>query len=113
MESSRTAVEDGTAALADLDQISFRHGRVERLVGDLPAPEVVVLDPPRAGAGKEVVSAIAEAGPRRVIHLGCDPASFGRDVGLYRAQGFELAEVRAFAAFPSTHHVECLALFTR
>ncbi|MEV1132797.1 class I SAM-dependent RNA methyltransferase [Rhodococcus coprophilus] len=113
VESSRTAVEDGAAALADVDQISFRQGRVERVVGDLPTPEVVVLDPPRAGAGKEVVSAIAQAGPRRIVHLGCDPASFGRDVGLYRAQGFELAEVRAFLAFPSTHHVECLALFTR
>lgn len=113
VESSRAAVDDGSAALADLTQVSFRHGRVERLVSELPAPEVVVLDPPRAGAGREVVEAIAQAGPRRVIHLGCDAAAFGRDVGLYRAQGYELTELRAFAAFPSTHHVESLALFTR
>lgn len=113
VESSRSAVDDGVEALEDLSQVAFRHGRAELLIGDLPAPEVVVLDPPRAGAGKDVVAAIAAAGPRRVIHLGCDPASFGRDVGLYRAQGYELADLRAFAAFPSTHHVECLALFTR
>jgi len=113
VESSRMAVDDGAEALADLEQVSFRHGRVERVIADLPAPEVVVLDPPRAGAGREVVEAVAEAGPRRVVHVGCDPASFGRDVGLYRDHGFELADVRAFAAFPSTHHVECIALFTR
>ncbi|MGX6512273.1 class I SAM-dependent RNA methyltransferase [Rhodococcus sp. SJ-2] len=113
VESSRQAVDDGTKALADLSQVSFRHGRVERVIGALASPDVVILDPPRAGAGKDVVAAIADAAPRRVIHVGCDPASFGRDVGLYRARGFELAELRAFAAFPSTHHVECLALFTR
>ncbi|MFD6895756.1 class I SAM-dependent RNA methyltransferase [Rhodococcus sp. NPDC060086] len=113
VESSRQAVDDGAAALADLSQVSFRHGRVERVIGGLAEPDVVILDPPRAGAGKDVVAAIAHAAPRRVIHVGCDPASFGRDVGLYRAQGFELADLRAFAAFPSTHHVECLALFTR
>lgn len=113
VESSRQAVDDGAAALADLSHVSFRHGRVERVIGGLAEPDVVILDPPRAGAGKDVVAAIADAAPRRVIHVGCDPASFGRDVGLYRAQGFELADLRAFAAFPSTHHVECLALFTR
>jgi len=113
VESSRAAVDDGAAALSDLAQVSFRHGRVERVLGELPAPEVVVLDPPRAGAGRSVIERLAAAGPRRVIHIGCDPASFGRDVGLYRAQGYELADLRAFAAFPSTHHVECLALLTR
>ena len=113
VESSRTAVDDGIEALADLGQVSFRHGRVERIVADLPAPEVVVLDPPRAGAGRDVVAAVAAAGPRRIVHIGCDPASFGRDVGLYRDRGFELADIRAFAAFPSTHHVECIGLFTR
>lgn len=113
VESSRVAVDDGAAALADLPQVSFRHGRVERVLGDLPAPEVVVLDPPRAGAGRAVIEGIAAAGPRRVIHIGCDPASFGRDVGLYRANGYRLADLRAFAAFPSTHHVECVALLTR
>ncbi|MEE2032424.1 class I SAM-dependent RNA methyltransferase [Rhodococcus chondri] len=113
VESARSAVDDGMEALADLPQVHFRHGRVELLIGDLPAPQIVVLDPPRAGAGKDVVAAIAAAGPRRVIHVGCDPAAFGRDVGLYRGHGYQLADLRTFAAFPSTHHVECLGLFTR
>lgn len=113
VESSRMAVDDGADSLSDLAQVGFRHARVEHVVADLPAPEVVVLDPPRAGAGKAVVAALADADPRRVVHIGCDPAAFGRDIGLYRSHGFEVAEVRAFAAFPSTHHVECIALLTR
>ncbi|MEZ5150896.1 class I SAM-dependent RNA methyltransferase [Rhodococcus zopfii] len=113
VESSRVAVDDGALALADLPQVRFHHGRVERMVADLPRPEVVVLDPPRAGAGREVIEALAAATPERIVHVGCDAASFGRDVGLYRSHGYELADLRVFAAFPSTHHVECLALFTR
>lgn len=113
VELSRGAVDDGAAALADLPQVRFHHGRVERTVADLPRPEVVVLDPPRAGVGREVIEAIAAAGPDRIVHVGCDAASFGRDVGRYRSHGFELADLRVFAAFPSTHHVECVALFTR
>ncbi len=113
VELSRRAAQDGAEALSDLGQVRFHAGRVEQLLPELPAPQVVVLDPPRAGAGRDVVAAVAAAGPERVVHVGCDPAAFGRDVGLYRDHGFELADLRVYAAFPSTHHVECLALFTR
>ncbi|AXY52043.1 class I SAM-dependent RNA methyltransferase [Rhodococcus ruber] len=113
VELSRRAAQDGAEALSDLGQVRFHAGRVEQLLWELPAPQVVVLDPPRAGAGRDVVAAVAAAGPERVVHVGCDPAAFGRDVGLYRDHGFELADLRVYAAFPSTHHVECLALFTR
>lgn len=80
---------------------------------DAAAADVVVLDPPRAGAGKEVVGAVTASGPTRIIHVGCDPAAFARDLGLYRAAGYQLADLRAFDAFPATHHVECLALLER
>ena len=113
VEFSRQAVADGTASLADLPQVYLHAERVERALHSLAAPEVVVLDPPRAGAGRDVVAAVAAAGPERVVHIGCDPASFARDIALYREHGFGLAEVRAFDAFPLTHHVECLALLTR
>lgn len=113
VEFSRQAVDDGTAALADLPQVTLHAARVERALSGLAAPEVVVLDPPRAGAGRDVVTAVAAAGPERIVHVGCDPASFARDVALYREQGYRLAQVRAFDAFPLTHHVESLALLTR
>lgn len=114
VESGRGAVVDGRRALTDLSQVRFEAARVENLVTRLAGPvSAVVLDPPRSGAGRAVVEAVATAGPRTIVHIGCDPASFGRDVGLYLEQGYHLERVRAFDAFPLTHHMECIALLTR
>ncbi|MEU4597291.1 TRAM domain-containing protein [Nocardia sp. NPDC023988] len=114
VESARSAVADGTAALRDLPWVQLHAGRVERWAREATTtPDVVVLDPPRAGAGKEVVAAVTDADPRRIIHIGCDPAAFARDLGLYLDAGYHLAELRAFDAFPVTHHVECVALLDR
>lgn len=117
VESARTAVADGAAALHDLPWLTMHNNRVQRWVAEHAepgsSPEVVVLDPPRAGAGKAGVAAITGARPQRIVHIGCDPAAFARDVSLYRAAGYDLADLRAFDAFPNTHHVECLALLQR
>ncbi|WP_028476616.1 class I SAM-dependent RNA methyltransferase [Nocardia sp. CNY236] len=116
VESSRTAVADGAVALRDVPGVELRAQRVERWVREhagAATPDVVVLDPPRAGAGKQVVAAITAAGPTRIIHVGCDPAAFARDLSLYRSAGYEVGDLRAFDAFPATHHVECLALLER
>lgn len=114
VEFSRRAAEDGRSAMADLTQVSFVPGRVERSMDALSEPvSVAVLDPPRAGAGRDVIDALAVRQPRSVVHVGCDPASFARDVGLYRAAGYELTDLRAFDAFPLTSHVECIGRFVR
>lgn len=114
VESSTRAVSDGRAALGDLSQVRFHDDRVEKVMSALtPSPGVVVLDPPRAGAGRAVVEAVAATGVPRVVHIGCDPASFGRDIGLYLEQGFRIGGLRAFDAFPQTHHMECIALLER
>ena len=114
VESSARAVADGQAALSDLGQVRFHSARVENIIADLErSPAVVVLDPPRAGAGRPVVEALAATGAERIVHIGCDPASFGRDIGLYLEQGFRIGGLRAFDAFPQTHHMECIALLER
>jgi tRNA/tmRNA/rRNA uracil-C5-methylase (TrmA/RlmC/RlmD family) len=114
VESSRAAVADAEANLADLPQVSCVADRVERAVitggGD---PDVVVLDPPRKGAGRVVVDAIARRRPQRVVYVACDPAALARDVATFAGHGYRLAGLRAFDAFPMTHHVECVALLTR
>ncbi len=99
--------------LADLPQARVVRGRVERVLaaGELGPVDLVVLDPPRAGAGADVVAAISAAAPRAVAYLACDPAALARDVKEFRQRGWRLATLRAFDAFPMTHHVECLALF--
>jgi tRNA/tmRNA/rRNA uracil-C5-methylase (TrmA/RlmC/RlmD family) len=69
-----------------------------------------VLDPPRSGAGTSVVRTVVAARPRAVAYVACDPAAFARDVAGFRAAGWRLAGLRAFDAFPMTHHVECVGL---
>jgi tRNA/tmRNA/rRNA uracil-C5-methylase (TrmA/RlmC/RlmD family) len=111
VESSRRAVADGRAALADLRQVRWRTGRVENELPSLPGrPDVVVADPPRRGLGRALVTALCAAQPGRVVHVACDPASLARDVALFAADGYRVAALRAFDAFPMTHHMECVAL---
>jgi len=73
--------------------------------------DVVVLDPPRSGAGHAVVEEIARRRPRAVAYVACDPAAFARDVATFGDLGYDLTGLRAFDAFPMTHHVECVGLF--
>jgi tRNA/tmRNA/rRNA uracil-C5-methylase (TrmA/RlmC/RlmD family) len=85
-----------------------QHGAGER---SLPAARLVVADPPRAGLAREVIDYLstAEHGAARFAYVSCDPATLARDVGLLVARGWVLADLRAFDAFPMTHHVECVA----
>ena len=89
-------------------------GKVETiLASDRYAPDaadVVVLDPPRAGAGREVCGYIAVLNPRAVVYVACDPAALARDISYFAEMGYELTGLRAFDIFPMTQHVECVAL---
>ena len=111
VESAPAAVADAERNLADRPWAQVRRGRVDAaLVAGLdPAPDLVVLDPPRAGAGPEVMRALVGLGPRAIGYVSCDPATLARDVAAAVAAGWRLAELRAFDAFPMTAHVECVA----
>jgi tRNA/tmRNA/rRNA uracil-C5-methylase (TrmA/RlmC/RlmD family) len=115
VESFHPAAVEAASNLADLPQVRVFAGKVEAVLraGEGPDPAVVVLDPPRKGAGRAVVSAIVEREPRRVVYVACDPAALARDVATFAEHGFTLTGLRAFDAFPMTHHVECVALLTR
>ncbi len=114
VESAPQSLDAGRAALTDQPQIGFVAARVERFLADhgSDGAELIVLDPPRSGAGAEVARAVAAAARGPVIHIGCDPAAFARDLGLYRREGMAVQGLRAFDAFPLTHHFEALALLT-
>lgn len=75
--------------------------------------DVAVLDPPRTGAGRDVIEQLAAAEVPRIVHIGCEAASFARDIGLYRESGYQVEQLRVFDSFPLTHHVECVAALTR
>jgi len=74
--------------------------------------DIVVLDPPRAGAKQRVVRQIAALQPRAIAYVACDPAALARDIAYFAEEGYELTELRAFDLFPMTHHVECVALLS-
>ena len=75
--------------------------------------DVVVLDPPRVGAGRAVVDAVAGLAPDRVVYVACDPAALARDLAYLDGHGYALSSLRAFDLFPMTHHVECVAVVDR
>ena len=112
VESDPGGSRDARRNLHGADTVRLVPETVERALrrGELgERADVVVLDPPRTGA-KKAVADIAALAPRRVVYVACDPAALARDLAAFAADGYELASLRAFALFPMTHHVECVAL---
>ena len=104
---------DARKNLHGAPQVEIVQGRVERVLRQKPRNfDALILDPPRAGAGKAVVGQLVAAQPRAIAYVSCDPASFARDVSYFRGAGWELAGLRAFDIYPHTHHLETVALLT-
>jgi tRNA/tmRNA/rRNA uracil-C5-methylase (TrmA/RlmC/RlmD family) len=123
VESDPLALGDARHNLADLSTVRLVNARADHaLRTGLPAParlsarrqldtaDLVVLDPPRTGAGRAVVDRIVDLCPRAVGYVSCDPATLARDVSWFAAAGYRLAALRAFDLFPMTQHVECVAV---
>ncbi|HEY8294915.1 MAG TPA: class I SAM-dependent RNA methyltransferase, partial [Micrococcaceae bacterium] len=113
VEGSAGTSRDARKNLHAAGQVEIQRGRVERVLNAQRRRfDAVVLDPPRAGAGKSVVRQLIDSGPRAIAYVSCDPASFARDLGYFRRAGWELARLRAFDLYPHTHHLETVALLT-
>lgn len=114
LETSPYAVADAAGNLSTFPWAQVRRSRVD--AGTIRSfgrrPDVVVLDPPRAGAGQAVTRALLGLKPRAVVYIACDPASLARDVAAAQTEGWKLTALRAFDAYPMTHHVECIALLS-
>jgi tRNA/tmRNA/rRNA uracil-C5-methylase (TrmA/RlmC/RlmD family) len=82
---------------------------VLRRAGFLRRADLVVLDPPRSGAGRAVVDLVVLLAPRRIAYVACDPAALARDLKFLTERGYVLTGLRVFDLFPMTHHVECVA----
>ncbi len=111
VEGDRAASRHSQANLASYPWARSVPGRVDRVLHrGVGTADLVVLDPPRVGAKRQVVRAIAALEPRAVAYVACDPAALARDIGYFAEQGYALADLRAFDLFPMTHHIECVAL---
>jgi tRNA/tmRNA/rRNA uracil-C5-methylase (TrmA/RlmC/RlmD family) len=86
-------------------------GDVEKIIKKFKRADVVVLDPPRTGAGKNVIAHCSKLSARAIVYVACDPAALARDTGYLRENGYYLHALRAFDLFPQTHHVESIALY--
>ncbi|WP_030321517.1 class I SAM-dependent RNA methyltransferase [Streptomyces flavochromogenes] len=112
IESGKRAVEDARHNLAGFPRVRIEQGKVEAVLPRTGITEVdlIVLDPPRAGAGKQTVHHLAGLGARRIAYVACDPAALARDLAYFAERGYKVRTLRAFDLFPMTHHVECVAI---
>ena len=107
----------GNARANDIGNVRFFAEDVRlamrELVAEAGRPDVVVVDPPRAGLSQKVVRRIAESGPRRVVYVSCNPTTLAPNAAQLVAAGYRLDTVRPVDMFPQTPHIECVALLTR
>ncbi|MEY9837933.1 class I SAM-dependent RNA methyltransferase [Streptacidiphilus sp. EB103A] len=115
IESSKQSVADARHNLGDLigeGRVRIECDRVERLLPrtGITETDLVVLDPPRSGAGRDTVRHLAGLTPRRIAYVACDPAALARDLGFFSSVGYRPVSLRAFDLFPMTQHFECVAI---
>lgn len=116
IESVPDAVSDAkrNAAANDIDNVEFVCADVESVLKDIvdkEKPEIVIIDPPRAGMHAKAVTALAEARPRVLMYVSCNPATLARDASALAEAGYRLDAVRPVDMFPHTYHIECVARF--
>ncbi|AHF06444.1 23S rRNA (uracil(1939)-C(5))-methyltransferase RlmD [Desulfitobacterium metallireducens] len=116
IEENPYAVEDAKIN-ADLNHISnaeFLQGKVEDVLLQIPqSPDIVVLDPPRAGVHSRVLNSLIEVKPERIIYVSCDPGTLARDAGILQRAGYFVKKVQPVDMFPWTQHVETVVLIER
>jgi tRNA/tmRNA/rRNA uracil-C5-methylase (TrmA/RlmC/RlmD family) len=112
LEGDARACADAARNTSDQPHVKVRTTAIDAATvsGRVGRPALVVLDPPRAGAGVEVARALVGLAPRAVAYVACDPATFARDLRVFLDAGWELASLRAFDVFPMTEHVELVGI---
>ncbi len=119
LEISGKAVADAetNARLNEIENASFTAGDVRLSLRDLVSragrPDVLVVDPPRAGLSQKIVRRIIEAGPRRIVYVSCNPTTLAPNAAQLVEAGYRLRRVRPVDMFPQTPHIECVALLER
>ncbi len=115
VESSKVATSDASANLVDLAKHKAVAAPVEGFLrlqikqGLQLAGATVILDPPRAGAGKTVVDQLVFLEPKKILYVACDPVSLARDLKSFMGSGYRLEQIRSYDLFPHTHHFETIA----
>ena len=116
VEENKSAVEDARSNAKEnqIDRCEFLPGRTEEVLRDWrkEKPDLVILDPPRAG-GKRIIDLIIGLNPKRIVYVSCDPATLSRDLRLFAEEGYSLQKLSLIDMFPQTYHMEVVALLVK
>ena len=114
IELSESACNDYAVNMEEYDHVSLYIGAVEQVLPALEIkPDLVLVDPPRAGLDPYALGGLIKAEPTHIIYISCDPATLARDLALLIAAGYSLECVTPFDLFPQTYHVETVILLSR
>ena len=113
IELSESACNDYAVNMEEYDHVALYMGAVEQVLPALEIkPDLVLVDPPRAGLDPHALAGLIKAEPARIIYISCDPATLARDLALLIAAGYSLESVTPFDLFPQTYHVETVVLLS-
>ncbi|HLC23156.1 MAG TPA: Maf family nucleotide pyrophosphatase [Dehalococcoidia bacterium] len=111
VEESASAIKDARQNVSGLANVELVQSKVEDALALFsPAPDAVILDPPRAGCHPDVLAALGRFAPMKVVYVSCDPETLARDMAVMCHSGFRPVEVQPVDMFPQTHRTECVAL---
>lgn len=114
VESSESACNDFAVNLDKYDNVSLYIGTAEQILPGLEVkPDLVLVDPPRAGLAKGVVEYLIQSSARELVYVSCDPATLARDCKRLVEGGFTIRSIQPFDLFPQTYHVETVVLMSR
>lgn len=114
IEIAESSCNDYAANLDEFDNVSLYIGAVEEVLPALKLkPDVVLLDPPRAGLEGAALAGVVESAPKQIVYVSCDPATLARDLRKLLEGGYLLESVTPFDLFPQTYHVECIAILNK
>lgn len=113
IELDRHATADAKKGFALTKNVEVHVGRVESELRKVSKADVLLLDPPRTGAGKEVVDEMLRIAPRTIVYVSCDPGTLARDAKYLTEGGYSISHLVGYDLFPMTAHIECVAQFTR
>ena len=114
VEVSPEACEDFAINLDEFDNVELYQGAAGDVLPGLTVhPDIVIVDPPRAGLEREALDAVVKLGPPILAYVSCDPSTLARDLKRLLTAGYHLDEVQPFDMFPQTFHIESISLLTR
>ena len=113
IEMDNICIKDASKMFGDVKNIFIHHGKVEQKLGSIKKIDTIILDPPRNGVSKQVINQMIEKKPKSIIYVSCNPSTLARDSKNLLDNKYALSNIVGLDLFPMTHHIECVAYFTK